>query len=87
MSQAIFEEKARADFLSMEKQLQRFILKHLEKLERMPPRRHTLGGNSYFCENVTEQARVVYQVAGDELRIMRCFSTHKEYERWYRGMQ
>jgi len=36
----IFLPEAKKEFLLIKKKLQSFFLKHLEKLEKMPPRRY-----------------------------------------------
>ncbi len=80
----IFKEEARADIKTFERQLQAFIMKHLGKLSRMPPRRHLKHGLP-LVENITKQARLVYVEENDTLYVLRCFATHKEYERWYQS--
>jgi hypothetical protein len=57
----------------------------MEKLARMPPRRHPKHGLSRNVEDVTKQARLVYLADGGAIRVIRCFATHKEYERWYQS--
>ena len=47
----------------------------------MPPGRHLKFGLAYNIEDVG-QGRIVYQVKNDTIYIIRCFSTHKEYEKW-----
>lgn len=81
----IFEKRATDDFLSFEKALQEFFGKHIDKLSKMPPRRHLKHGLPFHVENVTKQARLVYNESGDTLYVIRCFATHKEYERWYQS--
>ncbi|MCC7552043.1 hypothetical protein KO317_00050 [Candidatus Micrarchaeota archaeon] len=81
----IFLPQARKEFLSLDKRLQSFFIKHIEKLEKMPPRRHMKYGIPQCVENVTRQARLVYEEEKDILYIHHCFATHKEYEKWYRS--
>lgn len=83
----IFKEKAREEFLALEKQLQAFFKKHMEKVSLMPPRRHLRLGVPYHVENVTKQARFSYNIEGDLMTIIRCFSDHKEYEKWYESFK
>lgn len=83
----IFKEQAQADFQSFDKQLQTFFQKHLDKLERMPPRRHMKFGLPWHVEEITRQARLVYNEKEDTLYVIRCFATHKEYERWYNSFR
>jgi mRNA-degrading endonuclease RelE of RelBE toxin-antitoxin system len=81
----IFEKRATDDFLSFDRQLQEFFRKHIDKLQNMPPRRHLRYGLPFHVEEVTKQARLVYNEEGDTLYVIRCFATHKEYERWYQS--
>ncbi len=81
----LFTKKAEADFGRLDNGVRFLFRKHMEKLMQMPPRRHLRHGNPFFCENVVEQARLVYQVDGENILIIRCFCTHKEYDRWFRG--
>jgi len=82
----VFTEDGERDFGALDNSIRVKFIKQFDKLLAMPPRRHLRGGNPYFCENVTEQARLAYRLDGDDICIIRCFATHKEYERWYRGM-
>ena len=50
----------------------------------MPPRRHMGFGVPYNVEDVTKQARLVYNENENTLSVIRCFATHKEYEKWYK---
>ena len=40
-------------------------------------------GLPWFVEKITKQARLVYRLENECLHVLRCFATHKEYERWY----
>ena len=81
----IFEEQAQKDFNSFERKLQEFFGRHIDKLQGMPPRRHLKYGLPWHVEDVTRQARLIYNERSDTLTIIRCFATHKEYERWYQS--
>ncbi len=81
--QAVFSPNAEADLDAFDASLKKLFLSHTEKLLAMPPRRHLKFGLPHFVEKVTKQARMVYDVEGQTLLVLRCFSTHKEYERWY----
>jgi len=81
----IFEKQATKDFLSFDKALQEFFRKHINKLSSMPPRRHLRFGLPFHVENVTKQARFVFAEENDTLYVIRCFASHKEYERWYQS--
>lgn len=82
-----FSECGRKEFLSLDKQLQLFFKKHLEKLMRVPPRRHLRFGVPFHVENVTKQARLVYEVEGEALTILHCFAIHKDYEKWFKSFK
>jgi len=79
----VYSEEALKDLKSFDKQLQKYFISHLEKLAEMPPRRHLRRGLPMYVETVTRQARFVYKEEGSALHVIRCFATHKEYERWY----
>jgi hypothetical protein len=79
----IFHEDALRDLRSFDKALRQHFARHIEKLSKMPPRRHMKFGLPYHVENITRQARLVYNERGECLYVIRCFGTHKEYERWY----
>ncbi len=59
--------------------------KHIEKLSSKESHRHMKRGLPFSVENVTKQARIVYYVEEETIYIMHCFSTHKEYEKWYKS--
>ncbi len=76
-------QKAEDDLDSMDPNLRQIFLKHMEKLNEMPPRRHMRFGLPFFVQDVTRQSRLIYFIKGQVIFILRCFSSHKEYERWY----
>ncbi|MBI5635356.1 hypothetical protein HY993_00140 [Candidatus Micrarchaeota archaeon] len=69
----------------MDSSLRWFFYKHAQKIASMPPRRHLRFGLPFNVEDVTKQARLVYEINEGKkiLFILHCFSTHKDYERWY----
>ncbi|MFH0971235.1 MAG: hypothetical protein V1835_01575 [Candidatus Micrarchaeota archaeon] len=77
------QERAKEDLKAMDAQMADLFIKHLIKISRMPPRRHLKFGLPFNVENVTRQARLVFQIENSKLYILRCFESHKEYERWY----
>lgn len=79
----IYRPEAKEQLDRMDNDLRRFFLKHAEKISAMPPKRHLRFGLPFNVEEVTHQARLVYRFKDDACQIIRCFSTHKEYERWY----
>jgi mRNA-degrading endonuclease RelE of RelBE toxin-antitoxin system len=78
-------EKAKKDLEAMPKILRGSFIAHLEKIQEIPPRKHMKYGIPCHVEKVTKQARLIYQIDADKLFILLCFSSHKEYERWYRS--
>ena len=78
-------EKAKGELDDMSSDLSEAFLTHIEKLQSMPPLRHLKHGIPCHVENVTKQARMIYDINGEILRILHCFPTHKEYERWYKS--
>jgi hypothetical protein len=82
-----FSENAEKAMDEMDQQLRILFFKHLEKIRNMPPRRHMKFGLPFNVEEVTKKARMVHQINDGILYILRCFKTHKEYERWYKSFK
>ena len=82
-----FSEKAETELSKMEKSLQKLFLNHAEKIAAMPERRHMRFGLPFNVEDVTKQARMVFQTEEKTLYILHCFKNHKEYERWYKSFK
>ena len=61
--------------------------KHIEKIASKEENRHLRHGLPYFVENVTKQARIIYYIEEENIYVMHCFATHKEYERWYKSFK
>lgn len=74
---------AEEDIKGFDKQLKEYFKNHFLKIGQMPPRRHLKHGLPFFVEGVTKQARFAYCEEGEYFFVLRCFATHKEYERWY----
>jgi len=70
-------DPALEELSKMDKPLQRFFLKHADKIASMPPRRHLRFGLPFNVENVTKQARLVYELEKD-MRFKYCllFKNH-----------
>ncbi len=85
--QVEFKPAAREEFLALERHLQVYFKSHLEKLSQMPPRRHLRFGMPHNVEDVTRQARLVFDVKEETLFVIHCFATHKEYEKWYKSFR
>jgi mRNA-degrading endonuclease RelE of RelBE toxin-antitoxin system len=77
-------DEAKEDLRGFDKQLQLFFMRHNEKLIEMPPRKkHTKYGIPFHKKDVTKQARLIYAIENEVFIIIRCFATHKKYEKWY----
>ena len=81
------KEKAADDLSKVDHGLAELFYRHFEKTCAMPPRRHLRFGLPFNVEEVTKQARFVYQTEGGLLIVLRCFATHKEYERWFKSFK
>lgn len=79
----VFTEYALREFERFPRDLQTLFLSHFEKIQSMPPRRHMKYGIPLHVENVTRQARIIYEIREETLYILHCFSCHKDYEQWY----
>lgn len=83
--ETIFSPKAQRALDEMDNPLRKIFIKHAEKLASNPEQRHMRFGLPFYVEEVTRQARLVYNFEAGNLFIVRCFATHKEYERWYKS--
>lgn len=83
----VFSEKAKKELDDIDQSLRKLFIKHTEKIITMPLKRHMRFGLPYNVEEVTKQARIIYNFEGDTCYILRCFKTHKEYERWYKSFK
>ncbi len=81
----IFFESAEKELEKLDKATNMLFGKHIEKIVSMPPRRHLKFGLPFNVEEVTRQARIVYKIEDETISIIRCFSTRKEYEKWYKS--
>jgi hypothetical protein len=79
-------DEAFGEIQKMDRGLQLLFIQHIEKISRMPPRRHLRFGNPHFVEKVTKSARFAYRIENGAIYIVRCFATHKEYENWYKQL-
>lgn len=80
----IFYEEAREDLKRMERSQLEFFARHIKKIAQLPPRRHQKFGMPFNVEEIG-QDRIIYQINEDQLLIIRCFTDHKDYEKWYRS--
>ena len=77
----VFSDSAKKELESLPHELIVLFLKHLETMQA--PRKHMKHGIPCHVEKVTKQARIIYNIEGDDIYILHCFGGHKEYERWY----
>ena len=80
----IFDEEARSDLKRMDGNERVMFIRHVEKLVGIGPRRHLRHGIDAYAENVDKDGRMPYHwdEDGETLRILRCFTDHKEYDKW-----
>jgi len=85
--EVIFSDDAEKELDEIDPSLRELFFKHVEKIRNMPPRRHMRFGLPFNVEDVTKQARLVYQMEEKNLTVLHCFKRHKEYERWYKSFK
>jgi hypothetical protein len=85
--QIIFDEDARKDLKKMDRSERILFHEHVKKLVETGPRRHFGHGIDAFKENVGSDGRMpfMWDYDGETLRILRCFTDHKDYEKWYKS--
>ncbi len=81
----IFSDSAKKELENLPQELKAIFFTHLEKILNKPPRKHMKYGVPCHVEKVTKQARIVYDIKGNQIYILHCFANHKEYERWYKS--
>ena len=79
----VFSDSARKELESLPEEMAAHFLKHLEKMQEMPPRKHMKYGIPCHVEKVTKQARIVFNIEEGYIYILHCVGSHEEYERWY----
>ncbi len=77
--------RAEKELDDMDEDLRILFMKHLRKMQSMPPRRHMKHGIPYHTEEVTKQDRIIYQIQSRDIFVIHCFKNHKEYEHWYKS--
>lgn len=83
----IFSENSEKQLDKMESNLRLLFVKHAGKIKENPPKRHLRFGLPFNVENITKQARMVLKVDEEAIFVIRCFATHKEYEKWYKSFR
>jgi mRNA-degrading endonuclease RelE of RelBE toxin-antitoxin system len=72
-----------ADLTKMDRAQLALFGKHIDKIANNPLGRHLKHGLPYFVEEVG-QGRIVYRFVNDTVIVLRCFASHKDYEKWYK---
>ncbi len=81
----VFLEQSEKELDQMNKQQNEMFSKHFKKIIQIPPRRHLRFGLPFNVEEVTKQARIIYKIENETIYILHCFTTHKDYEKWYKN--
>jgi mRNA-degrading endonuclease RelE of RelBE toxin-antitoxin system len=81
-----FFDEAEDDLDKMDQAHRKLFIKHIEKISNMQPRRHLRFGLPFNVEEVG-QGRIAYDIKNDVLYIVRCFTSHKDYEKWYKSFK
>lgn len=82
----VFQEEARKDLKKMDGYERQFFHDQVKKLAELPPRRHLKYGVPVHVDNVG-QGRIIYQIENETLYILRFFTDHKDYEKWYKSLK
>jgi len=80
----IISKRAIKELNKIPRELKILFLKHIKKLENHLPGKH-LEHSKYFVEKVTDSARIVCEIEQNNIKIVRCFANHKDYEKWYKS--
>lgn len=80
-----FSPKSEGDLDKIDNSLRKLFVKHAEKLTDYPANRHMKFGIPFNVEEVTKQARIVFEIRENYIYILHCFKDHKEYETWYKS--
>jgi len=85
MRKIIFSPAADKEFAGLDGSVKLIFAKHIKKLEIHLPQHYLQSGERYAIEEIG-QGRIVCQVNGDAITLLHMFTTHKEYEKWYRSL-
>ena len=83
----IFSDSARKEIENLELELISIFIKHLEKMQSSPPRKHLKHGIPCHVEKATRQARIVFDIREERIYILHCFASRKEQERWHKSFK
>ena len=81
----IFSDSGKLEIENLEQELKSIFIKHLERMQSSPLRKHLKHGMPCHVEKVTRQARIVFDIREERIYILHCFASHKENERWYKS--
>jgi mRNA-degrading endonuclease RelE of RelBE toxin-antitoxin system len=84
MVKMILTKEAINDLVRMDRFLFNRFDKHFDKIAGNPAGKHMKHGLPFYKEEVG-QGRIVYKVENDTIFVLRCFASHKEYEKWYKS--
>ncbi len=76
---------AKKELENLSPDLRVLFLKHLEKIQTKPPRKHMLHGVPCHVEKVTKRARIIYYIKDNRTYILHCFTNHKNYEHGHKS--
>ncbi|MFH1328219.1 MAG: hypothetical protein ABIH76_05175 [Candidatus Bathyarchaeota archaeon] len=71
----------------MEDKTRKLFWTHINKFSSITPRKHLRFGIPFFVEKVGKQGRVIFSFDRTELVVIRCFTAHKEYGKWYKAFR
>jgi mRNA-degrading endonuclease RelE of RelBE toxin-antitoxin system len=80
MVKIIFSKEAISDLDRMDRHLFNRFDKHFDKIVDNPIGRHMKHGLSFQVDEVG-QGRIVYKVENNTIFVLRCFASHKDYEK------
>ncbi len=83
MAKITFSELALTDLEGMDGAIIDRFYKYFDKIRENPQRRHLKHGIPIFVEDIG-QGRIAYKIEEGVVYIVRCFSDHKEYEKWFK---
>ena len=72
-------DSTKARFKELDGSLRPLFVKHFRKLAANPKGRHLQHGFKDYTEEVTKQARIIYNFDENTIYILRCCVTYKEY--------
>jgi mRNA-degrading endonuclease RelE of RelBE toxin-antitoxin system len=80
-----YSPAAKSEFDRLDGSVRIIFAKHLKKMETHLPQHSLKGGKRYSIEQVG-QGRIACEIQDDTISVLHFFATHKEYEKWYKGL-